>query len=78
MKDEYIETVQKIELYTCLQSIIDRVRHFDREEIVKDQGLALAWLSQLEEIKKSAMAADSIKNILLTQSADELMRYAED
>lgn len=71
----YITSVQKVELYACIQEIIDRVRDFDFEEVQQDPEHARAWLFQLNEIQKKALWIDDIKDLLMIQTIDELNDY---
>lgn len=73
----YIETIEKLELYHCIQDIIDRLEGFDINEATADHERAVVWLAQLQIIKENTDQMKDLKEVLLTQSISELNGYTD-
>lgn len=73
----YIETIEKLELYRCIQDIIDRLEDFDINEVSTDQETAITWLAQVQIIKENTDQMKDLKEVLLTQSISELNGYTD-
>lgn len=73
----YIETIEKLELYRCIQDIMDRLESFDINEAKADHETAITWLAQLQFIKESTDQMKDLKEVLLTQSISELNGYTD-
>lgn len=73
----YIETIEKLELYRCIQDIIDRLEGFDINEVKEDHERAVVWLAQLQFIKENTDQMKDLKEVLLTQIISELNGYTD-
>lgn len=71
-KEKYFNAVEMIELYECLQDIIDKLRGFDLNEVLLSHESRVMWLRQLDTIKEQALKADSMKKVLLQTATDQL------
>lgn len=77
-KGDYIDTVQMVEIYQHIQSIIDRVREFDLNEAIQDKETMMTWMSQLNEIQRDAEYIDNMKEVLLNHSIYKMMDFIRD